>query len=279
MVPAPVATPHEHPTRDRRRWASNVLEGEVKNIVMLSLVVEQSRVFSKIDLRSGYHQLKIWASDIPKTTFRTRYEHCEFFVIREEHKQHLKIMLQTLREKKQYVKFSKCGFWLESMVFLGHVVFSEGIKVDPIKIEAVQSWPIFSTATKIRSFLGFAGYYRRFVEGFSSIIAPLTRLTRKGFKMLKFDLYGGHGDPVAHLRGFCSIMRGAGGKDDLIMAYFSQSLSDSVLEWEFLGKSSTQENMAKNDEKIVDLVAWEVVAPAAAKAALRVDETVDGNGG
>jgi len=88
----------------------------------------------------------------------------------------LRIVLQRLREEKLYDKFSKYEFWLSSVVFLGHVVSSEGIKVDPKKIEAVQSWPRPSSAIEIRSFLGLAGYYRRF----SSIAVTLTRLTPKG---------------------------------------------------------------------------------------------------
>ncbi|XP_070017377.1 uncharacterized protein [Nicotiana sylvestris] len=97
----------------------------------------------------------------------------------EEHAQHLRIVLQRLKEKKLYSKFSKCEFWTSSVVLLGHVVSNEGIKVDPKKIEAVQSLPIPSSATEIRSFLSVAGYYRCFMEGFSSIVAPLTRLTQK----------------------------------------------------------------------------------------------------
>ncbi|XP_070014851.1 uncharacterized protein [Nicotiana sylvestris] len=138
-----------------------------------------SRVFSKIDLRLEYHQLKIWDLDVPKTAFWTRYGHYEFLVMSfgltnapmtfmdlmnrvfrsytdlffivfiddiliysrsiEDQEQHLRVVLQTLREQKLYAKFSKCGFWLDSVAFLGHVVSSEGIKVDPKKIEAVQT--------------------------------------------------------------------------------------------------------------------------------------------
>ncbi|XP_070056604.1 uncharacterized protein [Nicotiana tomentosiformis] len=104
----------------------------------------------------------------------------EYSRIREEHEQHLRIVLQTLREKKLYSKFSKCEFWLDSVAFLVHVVSNEMIKVDPKKIELVQSWPKPSTTTEIWSFLVLAGYYHHFVEGFSTIAAPLTRLTKKG---------------------------------------------------------------------------------------------------
>ncbi|CAN4076611.1 unnamed protein product [Withania somnifera] len=125
-------------------------------------------VFSKIDLRSGYHRLRIRMEDIRKTAFRTRYGHYEFL-------QHLALILQTLREHKLYAKFSKCEFWLESRCFRGHVVSKDGVSVDPTKIRVVRNWPRPTTVTKVRSFVGPAGYYRRFVEGFSSIEAPLTQ--------------------------------------------------------------------------------------------------------
>ncbi|XP_070010178.1 uncharacterized mitochondrial protein AtMg00860-like [Nicotiana sylvestris] len=97
-----------------------------------------------------------------------------------EHEQHLGVVLQTLRKQKLYANFSKCEFWMESVAFLGHVVSGEGIKEDHKKIEEVQSWPRPTSVTEIRSFLGLAGYYRRFVQGFSSIASPMTRLTQKG---------------------------------------------------------------------------------------------------
>ncbi|KAL5555181.1 hypothetical protein UlMin_037417 [Ulmus minor] len=101
---------------------------------------------------------------------------------KEEHEEHLRITLRTLEEHKLYAKFSKCEFWLDKVHFLGHVVSKDGVSVDPAKIEAVSKWPTPTNVTEIRSFLGLAGYYRRFVEGFSSLAAPLTALTKKGKK-------------------------------------------------------------------------------------------------
>ena len=181
--------------------------------------LQGSRVYSKIDLRSGYHQLRVQESDVPKTAFRTRYGHYEFLVMpfgltnapaafmdlmnrvfqpyldrfvivfiddilvysgsSEEHSEHLKIVLQTLRERQLYAKLSKCQFWLDKVAFLGHVISVEGVSVDPHKIEAVVNWKPPKNVSEVRSFLGLAGYYRKFVEGFSRIAAPLTKLTRK----------------------------------------------------------------------------------------------------
>ncbi|KAL4034988.1 hypothetical protein IC575_003662 [Cucumis melo] len=180
--------------------------------------LQGATVFSKIDLRSGYHQLRIKDEDVPKIAFRSRYGHYEFIVMsfgltnapavfmdlmnrvfREfldtfvivfiddiliyskteaEHEEHLRMVLQTLRDNKLYAKFSKCEFWLKQVSFLGHVVSKAGVSVDPAKIEAVTGWTRPSTVSEVRSFLGLAGYYRRFVENFSRIATPLTRLTK-----------------------------------------------------------------------------------------------------
>ncbi|GJY70296.1 putative reverse transcriptase domain-containing protein [Tanacetum coccineum] len=154
-----------------------------------------ARWFSKIDLRSGYHQLKVREEDSPKTAFRTRYGHYELMVMpfvltnaqaifmdvmnRKEHEAHLQEVLETLRKERLYAKFSKCEFWLHEIQFFGHVINSEGIKVDPTKIEAVMNWQTPKDVGKIRSFLGLAGYYRRFIQDFSKIASSLTKLTKK----------------------------------------------------------------------------------------------------
>ena len=100
----------------------------------------------------------------------------------QEHEQHLKLVLQKLREKKLCAKLNKCDFWLKEVSFLGHIVSVEGIRVDPTKIEAVMNWKPPRNVTEVRSFLGLTGYYRRFERGFFVIASPLTKLLRKGIK-------------------------------------------------------------------------------------------------
>jgi hypothetical protein len=176
-------------------------------------------VFSKIDLRSGYHQLKIRESDIPKTAFRTRYglyeytvmsfgltnvlayfmyllnkvfmEYLDKFIIvfindilkfsktAEEHEEHLGLVLEKLRSNQLYAKFSKCEFWLTEVVFRGHVISAGGVSVDPGKVKDVLNWMSPTTASEIRSFIGLAGYYRRFIKDFSKIAKPMTKLLEK----------------------------------------------------------------------------------------------------
>ena len=100
----------------------------------------------------------------------------------QEHEQHLRIVLQILRKKKLFAKLSKCDFWLKEVSFLGHIVSTEGIRVDPAKIEAIVSWKSSRNVTKVRSFSGLAGYYRRFVKEFFVIASTLTKLLQKGVK-------------------------------------------------------------------------------------------------
>ncbi|KAK1611633.1 hypothetical protein QYE76_035306 [Lolium multiflorum] len=181
--------------------------------------VRGAGVFSKIDLRSGYHQIKIKKEDVPKTTFVSRYGHHEYLVVpfgltnapaifmnlmnkifmpcldkfvivfiddiliyskdKAEHAEHLRIVLQTLREHQLYAKFSKCEFWLDQVEFLGHVISKDGIAINPSKVAAVLDWEAPKTVKEIREFLGMAGYYRRFIKGFSKIAGPMTKLLRK----------------------------------------------------------------------------------------------------
>jgi hypothetical protein len=164
-----------------------------------------ARVFSKIDLRSVYHQMKNRPSDIPKTTFSTRYGLYEFTVMSfgltnapayfmnlmnmvfmeyldkfivvfiediliyskndSEHEEHLRMVLQKLRDNQLYAEFTKCDFWLDEVHFLGHIITKGGIVLDTAKVIAIMDWKTPSTVSEIWSFLGLAGYYRRFMKG------------------------------------------------------------------------------------------------------------------
>nr|GEX25365.1 reverse transcriptase domain-containing protein [Tanacetum cinerariifolium] len=146
--------------------------------------LQGSRVYSKIDLRSGCHQLRVREEDIPKTTFRTRYGHYEFQVMPFGLTNVPAVFMDLMNQEELYAKFSKCEFWLSKVQFFGHVIDSEGIYMDPAKIESVKDWASPKTPTEIHQFLGLAGYYRRFIKGFSKISKPMTKLTQKN---VKFD--------------------------------------------------------------------------------------------
>ncbi|GJR84695.1 putative reverse transcriptase domain-containing protein [Tanacetum coccineum] len=181
--------------------------------------LQGSSVYSKIDLRPGYHQLRVGEEDIPKTTFKTRYGHYElqlmpfglpnapavfmdlmnqvckpyldkFIIIfiddiltysrkKKEHEEHLKAILELLKKEESYAKFSKCEFWIPKVQFLGHVIDSQGIQMDPAKIESIKDWASPKTLTEIRQFLGLVGYFRRFIEGLSKVAKPMTKLMQK----------------------------------------------------------------------------------------------------
>jgi hypothetical protein len=100
----------------------------------------------------------------------------------EEHEEHLWIILQQLRDHQLYAKFIKCEFWIKEVPFLGHVVSPEGIVVDPGKVKEVLEWKPPTTVSEVWSFLGLAGYYRRFIPNFSKIVKPITELLKKGNK-------------------------------------------------------------------------------------------------
>ncbi|GJU00833.1 putative reverse transcriptase domain-containing protein [Tanacetum coccineum] len=140
--------------------------------------LQGSSVYSKIDLRPGYHQLRVRDEDIPKTPFRTRYGHYKFQVM-PFGLTNAPAMFMDLINQKLYAKFSKCDFWIRIVQFLGHLIDSQGLHVDPAKIESIKNWTSPTTPTEVHQFLRLAGYYRRFIEGFSKIAKPLTKLTQK----------------------------------------------------------------------------------------------------
>ncbi|GJR05127.1 putative reverse transcriptase domain-containing protein [Tanacetum coccineum] len=160
----------------------------VKNRYPLSRIddlfdqLQGSSAYSKIDLRLGYHQLRVREGDIPKTAFRTRYGHYEFqvmpFGLMNAPTVFMDLMNQLLKKEELYVKFSKCEFWIPKVQFLGHVINSQGIHVDPPKIESIKDWASPKTPTEICHFLGLAGYYRRFIKGFLKVAKPMTKLTQ-----------------------------------------------------------------------------------------------------
>jgi hypothetical protein len=187
--------------------------------------LSKAKVFSKIDLRSGYHQIKIHLEDVPKTAFSTRYGLYEYLVMsfgltnapahfiylinlvfmpkldkfvvvfiddiliysenEEDHTEHLRVVLTRLREHQLYAKFSKCESWLHEVPFLGHVLFNGGIMVDSTKVQEVLDWNAPISVHEVRSFLGLAGYYHRFILDFSKIAKPMTLECDAAFHKLR----------------------------------------------------------------------------------------------
>nr|GEZ64603.1 hypothetical protein [Tanacetum cinerariifolium] len=173
--------------------------------------LQSAKFFSKIDLRSGYHQLRVKEKDIPKTAFRTHYGHYEFLVMpfgltnapavfmdlmnRIFHEYLDKFVIVFIDDNLMYSKTKEeHEEHLRQVAFLGHIVSADDITMDPAKVEAITKWPKLKTVTEIRSFLGLAGYYRRFMERFSRLALPLTKLMRKGLGCVLMQ----HGKVIAY---------------------------------------------------------------------------------
>jgi hypothetical protein len=190
------------------------------HINMLFEQLRGAKIFSKIDLNFGYHQLRIREEDTEKMAFSIRYGHYEYIVMsfgltnapvafmepmnrmlheylvdfiivflddiliysksEEEHERHLRLVLEALRKNQLYAKMKKCAFWLLEVLFLGHVINQHGISVDHKNVTTVVKWQRPSNVTEIHNFLGLAGYYRCFMQDFSIIAKSMTRLTKKG---------------------------------------------------------------------------------------------------
>jgi hypothetical protein len=179
----------------------------------------QAKIYTKLDIRDAYHRIRIKEGDEWKTAFRTRYGHFEYMVMpfgltnapaqfqaymnealaglvdvtcivylddilifsnsKEEHTEHVREVLDRLRKAKLYVKLSKCEWNTDRTEYLGYVVTPEGVSINPERVKTIQDWPLLTSVRDIRVFVGFMNYYRRFIEGFSRIVLPLTSLTKK----------------------------------------------------------------------------------------------------
>ena len=190
--------------------------------------LSKAKFYTKLDIREAYHRIRIQEGDEWKTAFRTRYGHYEYTVMpfgltnaparfqayinqalaglidvscivylddilifsdtEEEHREHVKEILQRLREARLFAKLSKCEFHTKETEYLGYVVTPDGVKIDPERVRTILEWPIPKTVRDIRIFIGFMNYYRRFIQSFSKLATPLNKLTQKGPNAAK----GGH---------------------------------------------------------------------------------------
>jgi hypothetical protein len=173
--------------------------------------IRGARVFSKIDLRSafstryGLYEFTVMSLGLTNAPAyfmnlmnKVFMEYLDRFVVvfiddiliysksESDHEEHLRLVLQKLRDNELYAKFSKCEFWIDKVPFLGHIISKGGIAVDPAKVKKIMEWSVPTTVTEIRSFLGLEGYYRKFIEGFSKIAKPMTSLLEKG-REFKWD--------------------------------------------------------------------------------------------
>mmetsp|Transcript_2979 Transcript_2979/g.8067 ORF Transcript_2979/g.8067 Transcript_2979/m.8067 type:complete len:250 (+) Transcript_2979:1-750(+) len=186
---------------------------------MLFDALKGAQYFTALDLRSGYHQIRINEADVPKTAFVTPFGQYQFKVLsfgfanapatfqavmnktfsdmlykgvlvylddilvygrsKSEHNKRLESVLQLLDQHKFFVNASKCDFERTSLKYLGHIISADGIRVDPSKIDVVQKWPAPTSVTGVRQFLGFANYFRRFIQGYATLAVPLNRLTKQ----------------------------------------------------------------------------------------------------
>ncbi|XP_052197412.1 uncharacterized mitochondrial protein AtMg00860-like [Diospyros lotus] len=212
-------------------------------------VLSGSSMFTKIDLRSGYHQIRIKPGDEWKTAFKSKeglYE-CKN---KGEHLTHLRQVLDVLKENQLYINLNKCTFCTNKLLFLGYVVGENGIHVDEEKTKAIRDWPTPKSVSDVRSFHGLATFYRRFVRHFSTIVAPLTECLKKGrfswgedqdksFALIKEKLCT---TPVLALPSFDKVFEiecdasgvGVGAvlsQEKRLVAFFSEKLSEARQKW------------------------------------------------